>query len=191
MEELTKAAARRREKRREQLNGLADRLRSYGLEVNTVYTFYGETDTKGIYGKWIFFMSEYCRKHKIGNPNLPLLKLGYDGELGEDLSCKGFELFRADCDETGKIYVIGIGHDAAYKDVEVIFEIRPAALFAKTCIGQKPYQAYAGTHWDFYNESDKTDIDLYYFALWNVKRGKVLFADWDMGTSTWYFGDKA
>lgn len=188
MKELAKAALKRREKRREHFMSLAEWLRSHGLEVNIVYTFYGETDTNGIYDKWLEFMSDYCYKYKINNPNLPLLKIGYCGELGDNLICKGFELFRNDCDETGKIYVIGIGHDTNYKDVEIILEIKPAALFAKTCIGQKPYQAYSGTHRDFYNESAKTDIDLYYCALWNRKKGKVLFADWDMGTSTWYFG---
>lgn len=189
MKELTKAALKQREKRREQFMSLAEWLRSHGLDVNIVYTFYGETDTNGIYDKWLKYMSDYCFNHKINNPNLPLLKIGYGGGLGDNLICKGFELFRNDCDKTGKIYVIGIGHDSNYKGVEVILEIKPAALFAKTCIGKKPFQAYSGTHWDFYNENAKTDIDLYYCALWNRKKGKVLFADWDMGTSTWYFGD--
>lgn len=197
MEKFTKAGLKRREKRREHFTSFAEWLRFYGMEVNIVYTFYGETDTGGIYDKWLEFMSDYCRKAKIQNSNLPLLKIGYDGGLGENLICEGFELFRNDCDETGKIYVIGIGRGSAYKDAEVILEVKPAALFAKTCIGQKPFQAYSGTkfgysgtHWDFYNESEKTDVDLYYCALWNRKKGKVLFADWDMGTSTWYFGGK-
>lgn len=188
MEELTKSELKRREIRRERFVSFAEWLRSHGMEVNIVYTFYGETDTNGIYGKWLEFMSDYCYSRKINNPNLPLLKIGYSGGLGDDLICKGFELFRNDCDATGKIYVIGIGHDATYKEVEVIFEIKPAALFAKACIGQKPYQAYSGTHLDFYSENEKVDVDLYYCALWNRKKGKVLFADWDMGTSTWYFG---
>lgn len=188
MVKLTKAALKRRERRREQFMNLFEWLRAHGMEVNIVYTFYGETDANGIYDKWLEFMSDYCNKHKINNPNLPLLKIGYDGGLGENLICKGFELFRNDCDETGKIYLVSIGHGVAYKDVEFIFEIKPAALFAKICIGQKPYQAYSGTHWDFYNENEKVDIDLYYCALWNRKKGKALFADWDMGTSTWYFG---
>lgn len=188
MKELTKTALKQREARRNEFMKFADWLRSCGMEVNIVYTFYGETDTNGIYGKWLEFMSDYCRKRKISNPNLPLLKIGCDGGLGENLICKGFELFRNDCDETGKIYVIDIGCGVAYPDVEVIFEIKPAVLFAKTCIGQKPFQAYSGTHWDFYNESEKCDVDLYYCALWNRKKGKVLFADWDTGTSTWYFG---
>lgn len=115
------------------------------------------------------------------------MKIGYGG-LGKNLGCKGFEFFSNDCDETGKIYVIGIGGSSAFKEVEAVFEIKPASLFAKTCIGQKPYLAYSGTHWDFYNESEKANVDFYYCALWNKKEEKVLFADWDMGTSTWYFG---
>lgn len=187
MKEVTKAEMKRRQKMRVQMNNFADWLRSHGLKVNIDYIFYEESDIKGIYGKWLQFMSDYCYKAKIQNANLPLLKIGERGGLGEDLGCKGFELFYNDCDETGKIYVIGIGR-GKYKDSEVIFEVKPAALFARTCIGQKPYQAYRGTHWDFYNESEKTDVNLYYCALWNRKKGKVLFADWDMGTSTWYFG---
>lgn len=31
-------------------------------------------------------------------------------------------------------------------------------------------------------------IDLYYACIWNKKIGKVLFADWDMGMRSWYFG---
>ncbi len=188
MEKLTNAALKRREKRRGQILAFAEWLRNHGMEVNIVYTFYGETDTGGVYAKWLEYMSDYCYKQKINNPNLPLLNIGYDGGLGEDLVCKGFELFRNDCEETGKIYVLDIGHGVNFKKVEVIYEIKPAALFAKTCIGQKPYQGYNGTHWDFYNESEKVKVDLYYCALWNRKKGRVLFADWDMGTSTWYFG---
>lgn len=190
MNELTKGKLRRRERERKSFEEFADWLRSYGLETDIVYLFDRTIDKHGIYDKWLEFMSDYCHKEKIKNPHLPVREIGWNGGLGTTWTFEGFEQFVNDCDETGKIYIISLmSAQSSYKEPCVIFEVRPAALFAKTCIGQAPYTyTPRGTHYDFYNESERKIIDLYYACIWNKKIGKVLFADWDMGMRSWYFG---
>lgn len=190
MNELTNAELKRREKGREWYRKFADWLHNHGLETDIVYLFDGEIDKHGIYDKWLEFMSNYCHKAKITNTNLPVREIGWNGGLGTTWFFEGFEKFINDCDETGKIYIVAlIGANCSYKKPPVIFEVRPAALFARTCIGQKSWRLSQETHFDFYNEEEKTDVDLLWYAcIWNKKIGKVLFADWDMGIRSWYFG---
>lgn len=190
MEEVSKNALKRRERGRERLENFAAWLRKHGLDAEIVYIFDGETDKRGIYGKWLAFMADYCHKTDINKQNLPVREIGWSGGLGTTWTFEGFERFVTDCDETGKIYIVALcSPQASYKEAVAIYEVRSAALFARTCIGQKPFRLSQGTHFDFYNEEEKADVGfLWYACIWNKKRGKVLFADWDMGIRSWYFG---